>query len=209
MHILLIEDDVDLGRALQAALQLEGHSSTWLSRAADAPLRLESEAPDAVLLDQSLPDGDGHRLLTRWRGQGSLLPILVITARTALTDRLAGFDGGADDYVLKPFEMPELMARLRSVLRRSASQASDCWQLGMLTIEPRRRRVQLGSQELALAWPGRRARRPRPAGRTAATPARDLGCFLSLGFPQCAGHLDFNRTYRVAADTAAVDAAGI
>lgn len=151
MHILLIEDDLDLGRALQASLQAEGHSSQWLRRVCDAPLRLDDATHDAVLLDQNLPDGDGHELLTRWRRQGSKRPVIVITARASLDARLAGFDGGADDYVVKPFEMPELVARLRSVLRRSAQQASDEWQLGALSIEPRRHSVRLEGQELSLS----------------------------------------------------------
>ena len=151
MHILLIEDDLDLGRALQAALQTEGHSSTWLRRCTDAPPRLDPAAQDAVLLDQTLPDGDGRDLLMRWRRQGCTVPVIVITARTALQDRLAGFDGGADDYVVKPFDMPELIARLRSVLRRCAQQASDHWTLGSLTIEPRRQRALLDGVELALS----------------------------------------------------------
>jgi DNA-binding response OmpR family regulator len=151
MHILLIEDDLGLGRALQAALHTEGHSSTWLRRCADAPPRLDPAAQDAVLLDQTLPDGDGRALLTRWRRQGCAVPVIVITARAALQDRLAGFDGGADDYVVKPFEMPELIARLRSVLRRCAQQASDHWTLGALTIEPRRQRALLDGVELALS----------------------------------------------------------
>lgn len=151
MHILLIEDDLDLGRALQAALRVEGHSSEWLRRMADAPPRLDDAAQDAVLLDQTLPDGDGHELLTRWRRQGSRVPLIVITARAALSERLAGFDDGADDYVVKPFDMPELIARLRSVLRRSAQQADDRWELGALVIEPRHRRVRLDGCELALS----------------------------------------------------------
>lgn len=151
MHILLIEDDLDLGRALQAALRIDGHSSEWLRRVADAPPRLDDTAQDAVLLDQTLPDGNGHELLTRWRRQGSTVPVIVITARSALSERLAGFDGGADDYVVKPFEIPELLARLRSVLRRCAQQASDLWQLGDLSIEPRRRCVRLNEQELTLS----------------------------------------------------------
>lgn len=151
MHILLIEDDLELGRALQAALHAEGHSSLWLRRVSDAPPQLDAAAQDAVLLDQTLPDGDGRQLLTRWRRQGSQVPVLVITARAALEDRLAGFDGGADDYVIKPFDVPELIARLRSVLRRSAHQASDLWELGDLTLEPRRQRVQLGGVDLALS----------------------------------------------------------
>ncbi|MEO6276975.1 response regulator transcription factor [Roseateles sp.] len=151
MHILLIEDDLDLGAALQAALRSEGHSSTWLRRCDAAPLQLDPAAQDAVLLDQSLPDGDGRQLLMRWRRRGSTVPVIVITARAALEDRLAGFDGGADDYVVKPFEMPELIARLRSVLRRCAQQASDEWTLGSLTIEPRRQRALLHGVELALS----------------------------------------------------------
>ncbi|WP_349254832.1 response regulator [Roseateles cellulosilyticus] len=151
MHILLIEDDLDLGHALQAALRADGHSSTWLRRCGDAPVQLDPASQDAVLLDQTLPDGDGRSLLKRWRRQGSMVPVLVITARVALEDRLAGFDGGADDYVVKPFEMPELIARLRAVLRRCAQQASDEWTLGDLTIEPRRQRALLDGAELALS----------------------------------------------------------
>lgn len=151
MHILLIEDDLGLGRALQAALHSEGHTSTWLRRLVDVPPRLAPAAQDAVLLDQTLPDGDGRQLLPRWRRQGSTVPVIVITSRAALEDRLAGFDGGADDYVVKPFEMPELIARLRSVLRRSAQQACDEWTLGELTIEPRRQRALLAGCELPLS----------------------------------------------------------
>jgi DNA-binding response OmpR family regulator len=151
MHLLLVEDDLELGRALQAALRIEGHSSEWLRRAADAPVQLDPDAQDAVLLDQALPDGDGHQLLTRWRRQGSTVPVIVITARSALQDRLAGFDGGADDYVVKPFEIPELIARVRAVVRRGAQQADDCWRLGALTIESGRRRVLLEGAELSLS----------------------------------------------------------
>ena len=151
MHLLLVEDDLELGRALQAALRIEGHSSEWLRRAADAPVQLDPDAQDAVLLDQALPDGDGHQLLTRWRRQGSTVPVIVITARSALQDRLAGFDGGADDYVVKPFEIPELIARVRAVVRRCAQQADDCWRLGALTIESGRRRVLLEGAELSLS----------------------------------------------------------
>ncbi|MDT9002064.1 response regulator transcription factor [Paucibacter sp. APW11] len=151
MHILLIEDDLDLGRALQVALRSEGYSSTWLRRMSDLPPRLDPSGQDAVLLDLTMPDGDGRQLLTRWRRQGNAVPVIVITARASLEDRLAGFDGGADDYVVKPFEMPELIARLRSVLRRCAQQASDLWTLGELTIEPRRQRAMLGGSELSLS----------------------------------------------------------
>ncbi len=151
MHILLIEDDLDLGAALQAALRLEGHSSVWLRRAVDAPSVLDPAEQDAVLLDLGLPDGSGLALLQRWRVQGQVLPVVVMTARAALDDKLASFDGGADDYVVKPFEVPELLARLRAVLRRSAQQADDRWCFGSLVLEPRLHRASLGGVPLGLS----------------------------------------------------------
>ena len=145
MHILLIEDDLDLGRALQSALKVEGLTSEWLRRAVDAPATVDATTIDCVLLDLTLPDGSGFDLLARWRaqmGDGGQVPIIVITARSAVEDRLAGLDGGADDFVTKPFATAELMSRIRAVLRRSARQASERWVLGELVIEPRRHAVQ-------------------------------------------------------------------
>ncbi|WP_307579290.1 response regulator [Variovorax paradoxus] len=151
MHILLIEDDLDLGRALQAALKVEGLSSEWRRRAADAPRALDATVFDCVLLDLSLPDGSGLDLLARWRREGSSLPVIVITARSAVEDRLAGLDGGADDFVIKPFATAELISRIRAVLRRSARQASEVWTLGALTIEPRRHKASLNGEPLELS----------------------------------------------------------
>lgn len=151
MHILLIEDDLDLGRALQAALKVDGLSSEWRRRAADAPRTLDDAVFDCVLLDLSLPDGSGFELLARWRREGSQLPVIVITARSAVEDRLAGLDGGADDFVIKPFATAELISRIRAVLRRSARQASEVWTLGALTIEPRRHRGTLHGEPLELS----------------------------------------------------------
>jgi two-component system, OmpR family, response regulator QseB len=151
MHILLIEDDLDLGKALQAALRVEGFSSQWLRRAADAPERLDAGQHDAVLLDLGLPDGCGLELLRRWREQGAATPLLVMTARVSLADRLEGLDGGADDYLGKPFEMPELIARLRALLRRSARQAREDWQIGPLRIWPRSREVRVDERQVELS----------------------------------------------------------
>jgi len=137
MHILIIEDDLDLGFALQQALKVEGISSEWVRRTADAPLAAADVPFDCVLLDLSLPDGAGLDLLRRWRRAGSAVPIIIITARSALVDRLAGLDGGADDFVIKPFDTAELLSRMRAVLRRYARQASETWTLGALQIEPR------------------------------------------------------------------------
>ncbi len=142
MHILLIEDDLDLGRALQSALKVEGLTSEWLRRTVDAPATVDATTIDCVLLDLTLPDGSGFDLLARWRALGEQVPIIVITARSAVEDRLAGLDGGADDYVVKPFAAAELLSRIRAVLRRSARQASERWVLGELVIEPRRHAVQ-------------------------------------------------------------------
>nr|WP_315231814.1 response regulator transcription factor [uncultured Albidiferax sp.] len=154
MHVLLIEDDLDLGPALQKSLKLEGISSEWRRRAADAPRTLEDEGFDCVLLDLSLPDGDGLDLLTRWRRQSARtaqVPVIIITAREALSERLAGLDNGADDFIVKPFAPEELASRLRAVLRRCAKQASDVWSVGDLEIEPRSHRARLRGEALALS----------------------------------------------------------
>ena len=150
MHVLIIEDDIDLGQALLASLKLEGISGIWVRQLSDADA-LIGDAPDCVLLDLSLPDGYGIDLLRRWRARANAIPVIVITARTALDDRLAGLDGGADDYLVKPFAMAELISRLRAVTRRYARQASECWHLGELAIEPRTHTVWLNGKTVDLS----------------------------------------------------------
>lgn len=150
MHVLIIEDDLDLGFAPQQALQLNGISSLWLRRLGAAPLPTELADFDCVLLDLTLPDGDGLDLLLRWRHAQVTVPVVIITTRAALADRLAGLDDGADDVLVKPFETGEMLSRVRAVLRRAARQASDMWTLGDLQIEPRSYRVRLRGQALAL-----------------------------------------------------------
>lgn len=107
-------------------------------------------AADCVLLDLGLPDASGFDLLARWRRADATTPVIVITARTALENRLAGLDGGADDFVLKPFAIPELVSRIHAVVRRSARQAHEAWTLGELVIEPRGHTARLAGQPLAL-----------------------------------------------------------
>lgn len=150
MHILLIEDDLDLGASLVRALQQDGFTVQWLRRAHDAPLQLDDPGCSAVLLDLGLPDGSGMELLRRWRRAQAATPVLVITARSALQDRLGGLDAGADDYLVKPFDIPELLARLRAVLRRTAAQSGEQWQFGALSVWPRKCQAQLGGQPLEL-----------------------------------------------------------
>lgn len=150
MHVLIIEDDVDLGRALLASLKLEGFSGLWVRRLADAP-QPGAEAPDCVLLDLTLPDGEGLDLLRRWRSGNANVPVIVITARSALEDRLAGLDSGADDFILKPFAMQELVARIWAVTRRYAQQASQTWRIGDLMLEPRAHLAWLDGEALDLS----------------------------------------------------------
>ena len=137
MHILIIEDDLDLGHALQKALKLEGFSSEWLRRASDAPRIFEGLHYACILLDLSLPDGDGQALLTDWRRAGVAIPIIIMTARAGLDERIAGLDGGADDFIVKPFATVELASRMRAVLRRYAQQAREVWTVGDLELEPK------------------------------------------------------------------------
>lgn len=155
MHLLLIEDDLDLGFALQKALKAEGISSEWVRRLRDAPITFNDVKSgqhfDCVLLDLSLPDGSGFDLLNHWRRAGMIVPIVVMTARSSLEDRLAGLDGGADDFIVKPFATAELISRIRAVLRRYSQQASDDWSFGELKIEPRRYRVSLSGIPIELS----------------------------------------------------------
>jgi len=151
MHILMVEDDLDLGRALRQGLKADGITSEWVRRAADALHLIENAVIDCVLLDVSLPDGTGYDLLSQWRRVGLNLPIIIITARSALEDRLAGFDGGADDFLVKPFATAELVARIRAVVRRSAQQASDIWTFGDLQIEPKKHLVRIAGRPVNLS----------------------------------------------------------
>lgn len=118
MNILLVEDDLDLGNGLRIALGDQGYGVAWVRTLASAHRAL-SERPDVVLLDLGLPDGDGLTLLTQLRGRGDALPVLMITARDALADCTRGLDTGADDYVVKPFALAELLSRIRAVARRA------------------------------------------------------------------------------------------
>ncbi|MFG6462855.1 response regulator [Roseateles sp. DXS20W] len=151
MLVLLIEDDLALGSALHRALLAAGHDALWVRRAADVPPEPGDAGVQAVLLDLGLPDGSGLALLRRWRQAGIGIPVLVITAQGSLHQRLDGLDAGADDYLVKPFEVPELLARLRAVARRSAQQSSDDWPFGALVLQPGRARALLHGEVLALS----------------------------------------------------------
>ncbi|WGG53096.1 response regulator transcription factor [Rugamonas sp. DEMB1] len=142
MKICLVEDDLELGRALQSALQDAGQEVMWVRREVDARRWITSEPFDAVVLDLGLPDGNGIELLRHLRAEGQTLPIVVITARDSLEDRLNGLDRGADDYLVKPFVVSELLARLRAVVRRATgwSEAGEpVWKIKDLVLDDRRK----------------------------------------------------------------------
>ena len=151
MHILILEDDLDLGTALQNALRGADISSEWFRRCADLPAAFLEQNYDCALLDLSLPDGSGLDVLRRWRRGGVNLPTLIITARTALQDRLEGLDLGADDFIVKPFATAELLSRIRAVVRRSRRQSSDVWNFGDLSIEPHRHLVLVAGRDPQLS----------------------------------------------------------
>jgi len=154
VHLLLIEDDLDLGAEVQRALAGYGLTSEWV-RSVGAAQAFTDDANSArfacVLLDLGLPDGDGLRLLARWRQQGVKLPVIVLTARDALEMRVAGLDAGADDYVVKPVAPQELASRVRAVTRRAGGHASGVWTIGALTINTSRREVSLSGVTVALS----------------------------------------------------------
>jgi two-component system response regulator QseB len=125
MNVLLIEDDIDIGNGVRIALADQGMTVIWVRRLADALTSLEAVAHDIVLLDLGLPDGDGITLLQRLRRERKTLPVLILTARDSLSDKLLGLDAGADDYLVKPFALAELLSRLRALARRSYGYEGD------------------------------------------------------------------------------------
>lgn len=154
MKIFLLEDDIAIGTALLSALQDEGHEVLWCRLASKVVGRVQAEYFDVLLLDLGLPDGDGIEILTALREAGLTLPVLVITARESLDDRLGAFAIGADDYLIKPFAIPELLARLNAVLRRAglAQDGADAeWRVGDLLLRERSMTVTLAGAPLALS----------------------------------------------------------
>jgi two-component system OmpR family response regulator len=158
MRILLVEDDPMIGEAIRGALKDASYATDWVKNGQTALDTLDCQQYDLVLLDLGLPGKDGLEVLESIRGKDNPVPLLIITARDGLDDRIRGLDGGADDYVLKPFEMAELLARMRAVLRRKGGIAAPVLTNGIVSLDPATREahahggeaVQLSNREFAL-----------------------------------------------------------
>jgi DNA-binding response OmpR family regulator len=151
MRLLLVEDDRMIGESLRNALRQSGYAVDWVrdGRAADATLT--TERFDLVLLDLGLPQRDGMEVLQALRARGDSTPVIVLTARDGLASRVLGLDAGADDYVVKPFELDELLARMRAVVRRQAGRAEPAIEVGRVTLDPSTRQVTHDGVPLALS----------------------------------------------------------
>ena len=151
MRILLVEDDPALSLGVARALQREGWHVDTLSDGAAACAEGLIDQYDLAVLDLGLPRRDGMDVLRTWRGRGAHLPVLILSARDELSDRLQGLDGGADDYLVKPFDVPELVARIRALQRRAAGRVDDRLVLGDLELDVRHRELRHRGQRVHLS----------------------------------------------------------
>ena len=151
MRILLVEDDPELGDGLTVGLRQAGFAVDWLRDGNSADQALQSESFDLVVLDLGLPRLSGMDVLSRARGRGLTVPILILTARDATGDKVSGLDAGADDYLVKPIDLDELSARIRALTRRSAGRAAPLLTHGELAVDLAAHRVTLAGQEIELS----------------------------------------------------------
>ena len=150
MRILLIEDEPDLARQLSGALGEAGYTVDVSHDGEEGHYLGETEPYDAVVLDLGLPSIDGLTILECWRREGRTMPVLILTARDRWSEKVAGFDAGADDYVAKPFQMEEVLARLRALIRRSSGHSSPEITCGSVTLDTRSGRVLVDGQAVKL-----------------------------------------------------------
>jgi DNA-binding response OmpR family regulator len=150
MLILLVEDDHSIAHALELALHKQGYSVNTVGSGKAAVLAIETDPPDMAILDLGLPDMDGLEVLQRVRGRNVELPILLLTARSGLDDKITGLDSGADDYLAKPFEMSELFARLRVMERRLTTARTSEITIGDVTLDTKHNTVVVGGAEVEL-----------------------------------------------------------
>ena len=151
MRLLLVEDDVMIGESLIEALSGENYAVDWVRDGRSAELALDNGVYDLLLLDLGLPKKQGLQVLSEYRQRGGAVPVLIITARDATADRVGGLDAGADDYLVKPFDLDELFARVRALLRRHAGRAQPVITHGKVTLNPASREVFADGQLLSLS----------------------------------------------------------
>jgi two-component system, OmpR family, response regulator QseB len=151
MRLLLVEDDPMIGRAMGQGLRHAGLTVDWVTDGHAAELALANGVYDLAVLDLGLPGKDGMELLRELRARRDLLPVLIVTARDAVADRIDGLNAGADDYVLKPFDLDELVARVRALLRRHAGSGTPLLECGSLTLDTVRREVRRDGEEIQLS----------------------------------------------------------
>ena len=150
MRMLLIEDDPLLGDGLQAGLRQCGYTVDWLQNASSAEAALTSEHYDVMVLDLGLPDRSGLTVLKYLRQRGDDLPVLILTARDSVEDRIVGLDSGADDYMLKPFDLDELAARLRALQRRHGGRADNTIHHAKISLDPAAHTVSIAGKPIEL-----------------------------------------------------------
>ena len=151
MRILLVEDDELLGNGVHTGLSQEGYTVDWLRDGATAEHALRSEIFDAIVLDLGLPKLPGIDLLQILRNRGVVIPVLILTARETIEDRVEGLDSGADDYMTKPFELEELYARIRALLRRFSGRAGALLEFGRISLDPASHTVMLNGEPVSLS----------------------------------------------------------
>jgi two-component system response regulator QseB len=151
MRLLLVEDDAMIGESVRTGLQQDGFAVDWVQDGRAAELALETNPYDMLLLDLGLPRKGGLEVLASLRRRGDSIPVLILTARDAVADRVKGLDAGADDYLVKPFDLEELAARVRALLRRRSGRADPVVQVGNLIINPATHEVSLDGKSIALS----------------------------------------------------------
>ncbi len=151
MRLLLVEDDRMLGEGMRRGLRQQGHAVDWVQDGEEAELALAGEPYDVVLLDLGLPRKGGMAVLRDLRRRGQRVPVLILTAQDAVPDRVAGLDAGADDYLVKPFDLDELAARVRALQRRSGGRAEPVLVNGRLSLDPAAHEVRLDGAPVALS----------------------------------------------------------
>ena len=151
IRLLLIEDDPQLGRALLQALTDGGYVATWVRNVEEGELHLQTQTYDSLLLDLGLPDGSGLDVLKGMRRRNDRTPVLILTARDGVEDRVRGLDEGADDYLTKPFAIPEMLSRIRALVRRSSGFASRIWRLGNFSLDIDARKLEMNGEPVELS----------------------------------------------------------